>query len=183
MTPDLDALRAAMVDAILDTPMQPVKPTTGQLVDAILAHPKVAALLAEDARTLPLDVEAVIQRIEEEMPGTFVWRQDVVAHLRAAVSGRSASEPLDALLPWIASQYEVHGRTEWHLLNCIYRKTWPMGGEDEPGCIALRAALSTDRSASPTVHCEGDAGDNVCGDIRPHLPHDIFAPPDRSAEG
>ncbi len=39
--------------------------------------------------------------------------------------------------------YEVDGRHEWHDRDCIYRKTWPMGGEDEPWCIKVRALLAS----------------------------------------
>jgi hypothetical protein len=44
---DAPDLREALIAAILGTPMTPVKPTTGQLVDSMLAHPSVRAALAD----------------------------------------------------------------------------------------------------------------------------------------
>lgn len=64
-------------------------------------------------------------------------------------------EPLTALLRHFGHEYEVDGRQEWHSLNCIYRKTWPMGGGDEPGCIAARAALAAVEGGQPRAEPVG----------------------------
>jgi len=107
MTPDLDALRAAMVDAILDTPMQPVKPTTGQLVDAILAHPKVAALLAEDARSDPLDWSPLLDITHEEDGSWSVSVKAMRGHVGAADTLQQAIvEAADAAEAWVGAAYD-----------------------------------------------------------------------------
>jgi hypothetical protein len=38
--------------------------------------------------------------------------------------------------------YDIDGKQEWHLVNCSYRKLWPMGIEDDADCAAARAALA-----------------------------------------
>jgi hypothetical protein len=51
----------------------------------------------------------------------------------------------EALLLFL-NEYDVDGRKELHDPNCLYRKVWAMADddepmEDEPRCIAARAAL------------------------------------------
>jgi hypothetical protein len=45
-------------------------------------------------------------------------------------------------MAFFGREYDVDGRMEWHSRNCIYRKTWAMGGNDEPGCAAVRAIVN-----------------------------------------
>jgi hypothetical protein len=77
-------------------------------------------------------------------PTRDYWRQ------RALDAEARATAPAglrEALLMFL-SEYEVDGRRELHSLNCLWRKMWVLGGEDEPQCIAARAALHPDKESS-----------------------------------
>lgn len=75
--------------------------------------------------------------------------RDALAAARSSADG--LAEAL-AVIRMFGHEYDVDGRQEWHSLNCIYRKTWSMGGEDEPQCVAARAALRSETHAgTPTT--------------------------------
>lgn len=59
----------------------------------------------------------------------------------------TADEALRAALLNFLNEYEVDGRRELHDSNCLYRKLWAMGGEDEPRCVQARAALASQPAA------------------------------------
>ncbi len=70
---------------------------------------------------------------------------DTVAHpaLRPIGADLEDAPKLREALRSVGDTYEVDGRHEWHDRDCIYRKTWPMGGEDEPWCVKVRALLAS----------------------------------------
>ncbi len=66
------------------------------------------------------------------------------------------TEPtLREVVAYFGHDYDIDGRQEWHSLNCLYRKTWPMGGNDNPGCVQARAALAA--TPPPPTEC------GICG--------------------
>jgi hypothetical protein len=77
-------------------------------------------------------------------------------HLRAALAAlgplsryvRVEAQDLEAYMMQVrhvvgltGHEYDIDGRQEWHSGNCLYRKMWAMGLDDEPYCIAARALL------------------------------------------
>lgn len=86
----------------------------------------ILAIEAEARATAPLDME----RLEI---------MDLLADLLRASGG----------------MYRVDGRDEWHADYCSWRKTWAIGGDDEPLCVNVRMAL--DRHARLTEQPGADS--------------------------